>query len=88
MPDSKIQQAAKLGHEEVKRVFGGLAHLKVEGAPAHPDGYTLENGDELSDEWYLRQLKAYAEWRGMENTKQEMCERPYLLDELGGKDNG
>lgn len=35
----------------------GLAHLKGEGAPMHPDEF--DNEDEMSDAQYLRQLQAY-----------------------------
>jgi hypothetical protein len=35
----------------------GLAHLKGEGAPMHPDDF--ENESEMSDAQYVRQLQAY-----------------------------
>ena len=63
----------------------GLAPLKQEGAPAHPDAYGIgySNGHKFGDdEHYLKQLKAYAEWRGIEATKSEMCSRPDLLDQI------
>ena len=63
----------------------GLLPIKEEGKPAHPDAYGIgyDNGDKFgSDKNYLRQLKAYAEWRGIEETKNTMCSRPWLLDKL------
>ena len=63
----------------------GLAPLKQEGAPAHPDGYGIGNGNGYKfpdDEHFLKQLKAYAGWRGIEATKSEMCSRPDLLDQI------
>jgi hypothetical protein len=56
--------------------------VKAEGMPAHPDAYGIgyDNGDKFGgDERYLKQLKAYAAWRGVEKTKQELCSRPHLL---------
>jgi hypothetical protein len=35
----------------------GLADIRQEGAPCHPDFFY--NSDEMSDAWYLRQLQAY-----------------------------
>lgn len=67
-----------------KRGFG-LVPLKAEGRAAHPDGYGIgwDNGDRFgSDEQYLKQLQAYADWHGVEATKQEQCSRTWLLDKL------
>ena len=63
----------------------GLVPLKTEGKAAHPDAYGIgyDNGDKFSSaERYLKQLKAYAAWRGVEQTKREMCSRPELLEQL------
>jgi len=63
----------------------GLAPLKASGMAAHPDAYGIgySNGHKFGcDDSYLAQLKAYAEWRGIEQTKAEICSRPHLLDEL------
>lgn len=63
----------------------GLVPLKKEGEAAHPDAYGIGfcNGNRFkSDEYFLRQLKAYAEWRGVEETKREHCSRPELLELL------
>ena len=63
----------------------GLIPLKAEGAPVHPDAYGIGygSGDKFGgDENYLRQLKAYAAWNGVEKTKNELCSRPHLLDLL------
>ena len=43
----------------------GLAHLKTEGAPVHPDDvYCDAAGQEWAD-WYARQLKAYNKFHGI-----------------------
>ena len=34
-----------------------LTSIKAEGRPAHPD--IFHNSDEMSDEYYLKQLQAY-----------------------------
>lgn len=63
----------------------GRVPLKNEGKPAHPDAYGIgyDNGHKFgSDEHYLKQLKAYAAWRGAKETKEEMCSRPHLLGQL------
>lgn len=63
----------------------GLLPLKAEGMAAHPDAYGIgfSNGDKFGgDARYLRQLQAYADWRGVEETRQEQCSRPWLLDQL------
>jgi hypothetical protein len=64
--------------------FGNVP-LKAEGMAAHPDAYGIgySNGDKFgSDEHFLRQLQAYADWHGVEATKQELCSRPWLLEKL------
>ena len=58
----------------------GFAHVKSEGKALHPD--TFSNFDSAGDALYLKQLKLYASWRGVEETKQEFCSRPHLLDKL------
>ena len=63
----------------------GLSPLKAEGQAAHPDAYGIgySNGHKFGDdENYLNQLRAYAEWRGIEETKRESCSRPHLLELL------
>jgi len=63
----------------------GLVPIKAEGKAAHPDVYGIGFGHGHkfgSDENYLKQLKAYAAWHGIEQTKKEMCERPHLLNQL------
>ncbi len=57
-------------------VFGRAA-IKAEGQPAHPDIY--DNVGDFDDYWFLRQLRSYASWRGVEETKKDMCSRPKLL---------
>lgn len=59
----------------------GLVPLKSEGMAAHPDCFGIGycNGYKFTEEQYLKQLKAYAEWRGVEETKKEECSRPHLL---------
>lgn len=73
-------------YKEKKDITGfGLVPIKAEGMPAHPDAYGIgyDNGDKFgSDKYYLKQLKAYADWRGIEQTKKEFCSRPHLLDQL------
>lgn len=64
--------------------FGNVP-LKAEGMAAHPDAYGIgyDNGHKFGDdERYLRQLQAYADWHGVEETKQEQCSRPWLLERL------
>ena len=68
--------------------FFGLVPLKAAGQAAHPDAYGIgySNGHKFgSDEHYLKQLQAYANWHGIEPTKMEMCSRPHLLDLLKEK---
>jgi len=63
----------------------GLLPIKAEGKAAHPDAYGIgyDNGYKFgSDERYLKQLKAYAKWHGVEETKKEICSRPHLLEKL------
>jgi hypothetical protein len=63
----------------------GLVPHKAEGQAAHPDAYGIgyDNGGKFgSDEHFLKQLQAYADWHGVEETKKEMCSRPWLLDKL------
>ena len=62
----------------------GLIPLKEEDRPAHPDAYGIgyDSGHKFSDEDYLRQLRAYAEWRGIEETKKTMCSKLDLLDQI------
>ena len=64
----------------------GLLPMKEEGEACHPDamgmcimgtGYLF-----LDDESYLKQLQAYAKWRGKELTKKTFCSRPHLLKKL------
>jgi len=56
----------------------GLARIKQQGAPCHPDDCRID----CDDDFYLEQLQAYAGWRGVEETKKEWCNRPHLLKEL------
>jgi predicted glutamine amidotransferase len=66
----------------------GLFPLKAEGMPAHPDGFGIgyDSGEKFgSDDNYLKQLQAYADWKGYEDTMKTMCSRPHLLSLL--KDN-
>ena len=66
----------------------GLARIKAEGMAMHPDDEHFCICDKccagrLSDDvWYLKQLQAYADWRGAEETKAEWCSRPHLLEKL------
>lgn len=56
----------------------GLAHIKREGGPGHPDDVC---GDLVSDEVYLRQLQAYKDaFPGSEDYKS--CVRDRLLKDL------
>jgi len=52
--------------------------LKAEGMPAHPDAVGFAG----SDDEYLTMLRAYADWRGREETMREICVRPHLLKML------
>lgn len=52
----------------------GLAYIKAEGAPIHPDDC---NSDTWPDEVYIKQLEAYDKWHKT-NTK-ENCIRNYLF---------
>ena len=63
----------------------GLCHVKSEGEACHPDGWSMEDGSPVPDDWYLDQLQAYAAWRGVEGTRKEGCERPHLLELLDGR---
>lgn len=60
----------------------GLVAIKKEGAACHPEAYGIghANGYKYTDEQYLNQLRAYAEWAGVEETKSVMCSRPHLLE--------
>ena len=66
----------------------GLARIKAEGMAMHPDEDHICMCDECvdggyrNDDWYLRQLQSYADWRGVEETKAEWCSRPHLLEKL------
>ena len=41
----------------------GLAYIKVEGAPIHPDEIMdTDMTPEQFEKWYDRQLKAYNDW--------------------------
>jgi len=51
----------------------GMCHIKAEGHAIHPDDA------EMSNEFYLKQLQAYADWRGVDETVSEGCVRPALL---------
>ena len=67
----------------------GLLPLKAEGMASHPDAHGIgyDNGDKFgSDERYLKQLQAYADWHGVDETKREQCSRPWLLDRLVTRD--
>ena len=52
----------------------GLAHIKAEGAPIHPDDC---NSDAWSDKMYIKQLEAYDKWH--ETNTKETCIRNYLF---------
>lgn len=41
----------------------GMAHLKAEGAPIHPDDADCD----MTEEFYARQLKAYNDYFGIES---------------------
>ena len=57
----------------------GLAHLRREGAPMHPDDY--HNESDMSDAQYLRQLQAYKDDNpGSDDYKS--CVRDHLLKDL------
>jgi hypothetical protein len=58
----------------------GLAHIKGEGAPAHPDDFDNEN--EMSDEQYLRQLQAYKDHYKLTVAALTGCVRDRLLPRL------
>ena len=57
-----------------------FSYPQAEGQASHPDFF--DNVDELSDERYLRQLQAFADWIGVEETKTYYCSRPSLLRDL------
>lgn len=56
----------------------GLAPLKKEGAPCHPDTFLMV----MTDEMYLKQLQFYADYHGIEEARKTMCSRPHLLEKL------
>lgn len=58
----------------------GLADLRAEGAPYHPDFF--ENQDDISDEWYLRQLQAYKDYWRLSINDVSGCVRNELLPRL------
>lgn len=63
----------------------GLLPLKAEGMASHPDAHGIGYGNGAKfggDERYLRQLQAYADWHGVEETRKEQCSRPWLLERL------
>jgi hypothetical protein len=55
----------------------GLATLKAEGAPVHPD----EIEADLTDEQYLRQLQRYKDCHGADSVNESIV-RNYLLKDL------
>lgn len=58
----------------------GLVSIKAEGMPAHPDIY--DNADDMSDEQYYRQLKAYRDEVTGDSVYVTYCSRPKLLEKL------
>jgi hypothetical protein len=54
----------------------GLVPVAQEGKPFHPNGWSM------SDAQYLTQLQGYADWRGLKETLETECERPWLLEKL------
>jgi hypothetical protein len=52
--------------EEVVESKYGLARIKQEGAPAHPEDILIHCGCEECEERWQRQLQAYTEFHGME----------------------
>jgi formate-dependent nitrite reductase cytochrome c552 subunit len=57
----------------------GLAHVRREGSPMHPDD--ISNEEEMSDEQYLRQLQAYKD-ANSSSEDYKSCIRDYLLPRL------
>jgi len=66
----------------------GMMPMAAEGAPMHPDDTHICRCDECveggfrSDDWYLRQLRAYADFHGKAEAKRVFCSRPHLLERL------
>lgn len=58
----------------------GLAPLKGEGAPYHPDEFSNEN--EMSDAHYLRQLQAYKDHYKLTADDLTGIVRAHLLKDL------
>lgn len=56
----------------------GLAFIKKEGGPIHPDDPVFSVQD-VSDEVYLAQLTRFVKEHGLEITQQTYCSRPHLL---------
>lgn len=56
----------------------GLARVRPEGSPIHPD----EVNRELTDKQYLAQLQAYKDYHGFAVTRSEFVVRSRLLDKL------
>ncbi len=64
----------------------GMVGLKTEGAPAHPDYWGIGcNPFTGTDEQYLRQLQAYADYHGIDEARKVDATRPELLDLLEDK---
>jgi hypothetical protein len=55
----------------------GLARLKAEGAPVHPD----DSEADLTDEQYLRQLQLYKDFHGADSVDGSIV-RDRLLKDL------
>jgi len=60
----------------------GLSYLRQEGAAMHPD----DTEREMNDAYYLRQLQAYVDSHGIDETKKSYCSRPHLLEKLTEKE--
>ena len=67
-----------IDHVPYHDLFMKLTPLKAEGMPVHPDTFCW-NG---TDEAYLLRLQAYADWRGIEETKRTECSKPEMLERL------
>lgn len=58
----------------------GLTPMQHPGSPVHPDQLVID-----SDDVYLKQLQAYADYHGVDRTREESCFRSHLLSKLEEK---
>lgn len=59
----------------------GLAFLRGEGKPIHPDDDLWDDSYPMTDEFYIMQLQAYKD-AYKESFEETYCSRPHLKDKL------